>query len=366
MVIRIFFAIQLYFVLILVPKSWVIRRILLRVSGALTGLIVTQEGLDTVHANQCKMIISNHICHVDSLAFESLLSCFMNIEKNRIPTFLRWILKYDEVKPGDPVPSLVFAEGASTNGNSGILRFSSWPFDIKNEPFFVAILTISRPYFVQIAPSVLGGNWWSDFLWLLFTPYTHFRIRFVRAPEREEKLSNEEYSSVVQKFMASKLGINATKFDAKEKVEYAKRYLHEQGRQSRERPSRRSATSSNSSSTKQTTAVDDTLDIMLTQVKDVLPQVPITVIRNDIKKTRCIDTTISNILEGRVVYTPEIPGQKIEENAQPKNNPSNSKVAGNMFGKDSAERHLSFQEKKKAFIEAARQKYIAKHNLDVR
>ena len=36
-------------------------------------------------------------------------------------------------------------------------------------------------------------------------------------------------------------------------------------------------------------------------------------------------------------------------------NPPKSKVAANLFRKDPTERHLSFQERKKAFIEAARQ-----------
>jgi hypothetical protein len=48
---------------------------------------------------------------------------FQNANKNRIPTFLRWILKYDEVKAGDAVPALVFPEGASTSGTSGLLKF---------------------------------------------------------------------------------------------------------------------------------------------------------------------------------------------------------------------------------------------------
>ena len=77
MVIRIFFALQLYLILSVIPKSWLIRRLLLRISGALTGLVVTQEGLDIVYRTEYKMIISNHISHIDSLAFESLLPCFM-------------------------------------------------------------------------------------------------------------------------------------------------------------------------------------------------------------------------------------------------------------------------------------------------
>lgn len=365
MVIRIFFAFQLYLVLSLVPKSWLIRRLLLRISGALTGLIVTQEGLDIVHRTNYKMIVSNHISHIDSVAFESLLSCFMNANKNRIPTFLRWILKYDEVKAGDAVPALVFPEGASTSGTSGLLKFSSWPFDTKNEPFVLALITVSRPYFVQIAPSVLGGNWWSDFLWLLFTPYSHFKIRFVQPPKREDELTNEEYSIIVQNFMAAKLGITTTKFDAKEKIEYAKRYFYERARERRERAGMRiTSNQPHTTVTQANSALDSRLESMATQVKDVLPQVPITVIRKNIKTTKCIDTTISNILEGNVSYTPELPGQKTQQNPEPKNNPSTSKVAASTFGRDSTERHLSFQERKKAFIEAARQKYIAKHNLN--
>ena len=290
---------------------------------------------------------------------------FQNADKNRVPAFLRWILKYDEVKPEDAVPSLIFPEGASTSGTNGLLKFSSWPFDLKNEPLVLALITMSRPYFVQISPSVLGGNWWSDFLWLLFTPYSHVKIRFVQPPQRDDGITEEEYSVIVQNFMAENLGIGATKFDAKEKMEYAKRYFYERACQRREQATiLRNTAMSNTTGT--SARSDCREESMANQVKDVLPQVPITVIRKDIKKTKCIDTTISNILEGRVKYSPEVPGQKIQEKPQHKSNPGKIKVATeNTFGKDSAERHLSFQERKKAFIEAARQKYIAKHNLEV-
>lgn len=90
-------------------------------------------------------------------------------------------------------------------------------------------------------------------------------------------------------------------------------------------------------------------------------------------KTKNVDQTITNILEGRVQYTPI---SRETKPATPKTSPASSAstsqpqnnsmiAAASTFGKTAHERNLSFQERKKLLIENARRRYIEKHNLNI-
>lgn len=94
-----------------------------------------------------------------------------------------------------------------------------------------------------------------------------------------------------------------------------------------------------------------------------------------------MDTTITNILEGRVRFTPET--SRSVAVASTSNQPSTSlnkstiaagvaaaplshlHMAASSFGKNASERTRSFQERKEQLIAAARRRYIEKHNLDI-
>lgn len=93
--------------------------------------------------------------------------------------------------------------------------------------------------------------------------------------------------------------------------------------------------------------------------------------------TKNVDITITNILEGQIVFTPEIP-QASSSKSSPVRIPTNEtksalttatpardilSTAATTFGKTAQERMLSYQERKKILIENARQRYIEKHGL---
>lgn len=95
-------------------------------------------------------------------------------------------------------------------------------------------------------------------------------------------------------------------------------------------------------------------------------------------KTKNVDHTITNILEGHVQYTPEL--QRRESNSSPLPGTSSSNTAASTssgsstagliaaastFGKSAQERSQSFQDRKKQLIENARKRYIEKHNLNL-
>jgi len=117
---------------------------------------------------------------------------------------------------------------------------------------------------------------------------------------------------------------------------------------------------------------------MARQVKEVLPMVPYNTICTDLIKTRNVDQTITNILEGHVTYIPETPSTTSSPPTLPSNvnvAPDTSRhkqikqdplcTAASSFGKSAQERMLSFQERKQLLIETARQRYIEKHGLNI-
>lgn len=96
-------------------------------------------------------------------------------------------------------------------------------------------------------------------------------------------------------------------------------------------------------------------------------------------KTRNVDSTITNILEGRVLFVPE-QISSTSANPQPSTSvatatnvtPSTStsdrelfNTAASTFAKSAQERNKSFQERKEQLIANARRRYIEKHNLNI-
>lgn len=131
-------------------------------------------------------------------------------------------------------------------------------------------------------------------------------------------------------------------------------------------------------------------------VKGVLPQVPEFVIRHDLEITGNVDESITRLLDGTVVYEPEIrvkpnnikktnenkdqakPASNDQTNAQTNQSAqSESNLISNMnapspmsfstkassFEKNPKERMRSYQERKKQLLEIARKHFIEKHGL---
>nr|DBA29576.1 TPA: hypothetical protein GDO54_009790 [Pyxicephalus adspersus] len=98
---------------------------------------------------------------------------------------------------------------------------------------------------------------------------------------------------------------------------------------------------------------------MAGRVKEVLPQVPLSVIHRDLALTGCVDTTITNILEGGVPYVPEAEPQTGSETPGRSSSPPTRTVQKG-FARKPEERHLSLQERKEALYEHARRRYLEK------
>lgn len=125
------------------------------------------------------------------------------------------------------------------------------------------------------------------------------------------------------------------------------------------------------------------IESMAAHVKEVLPQVPIDVIRKDLTVTTNVDETITRLLDGTVVYVPEAQPSSCQASDTVKTSPSPATsssatslqscansisyppliTAASSFGKNASERNKSFEERKAKLIEESRQRYLSKQEL---
>ncbi|RZC32484.1 ancient ubiquitous protein 1-like, partial [Asbolus verrucosus] len=259
------------------------------------------------------------------------------------------------------IPVHFTPEDKITNGRA-VLKFKTYPFSLTNKVQPVCI-SIERP-FLDLSVTTLGSSYWIDVLFYMFSPLTNYKLKFLPPLERKSLLE-AEFSEIVRQNIATALKIETPDFSAADLLEWEKRQLAEQQRApSAPRPA----------------SIDNEVRRMALQVKEVLPHVPLNAIFRDLNKTRNVDNTITNILEGRVQFVPE---QPLTSNPQPSTSvvsstntstatPSTSSnyrdlfnTAASTFAKSAQERNKSFQERKEQLIANARKRYIEKHNLNI-
>ncbi|XP_013379693.1 ancient ubiquitous protein 1 [Lingula anatina] len=374
-VLRFFIGLHTYVISCILPKSSIIRSCVFRVMYGILGIVVTVTNPEN-RDKRCKVIVTNFVSSFDRTAVDLVYPAIMPSVWD-LPPLLNWMLGYSNmgVKQGRDIlirnakkhllesnlPVLAHPEGASTNGKVGMLKFSVWPFSLE-DPVQPILISVQRP--IPIAASVLGGRWWLDVFWSLFVPYTHFKLRVLPTMEAQDEESVEDFTKRVQQVMAEELGITATNFSSADKVEYAKRKLIVQPDSS---TNSRKATDQQSQSSQvappSSPGADTRLHTMAMQVREVLPHVPIEVIKRDLGTTRDVDTTITNILEGRVKYEPE--SERTQSSSRPQVKPtpvSPSSNAAKSFSRSPQERTLSLNDRKQALLENARRRYLQKNS----
>ena len=222
-----------------------------------------------------------------------------------------------------------------------------------------------------------------------------------------ENESSEDMSKRIETLIANELDVPVTNFTVNDKLELEKRLSCEMKVIKQPQTIR--------------TNIDPGLIEMASKVKDVLPDVPLSVIYKDLgalfneyrkfsiyrsifdiidyensniiltflhffflARTRNVDLTVANFLEGLIKYTPEkmtssssdsltsttsgFENRKSSLNATVGGSaqPSTSfNTSSKTFHKSAQERMISFQERKLRLIQNARQRYIEKHALNV-
>lgn len=404
--IRFFIGFQAYLAASLLPQLTFIRSFVLRSMSLVLGIVVRQESPGN-RDKSVKLIVANHLTPFDHLAIHL-------IEGTVTPNSWGWPSPLGEVigvrdlgiKQGNesliqnaanhlqkPSSAPLFAqpEGASTNGKRGLLKFSTWPFALGSSLTSVqpVALSVWRPGIADLAPSPLASRPWTDLFWFLFVPFTLFTVRYLPCVQKREDESVEEFADRVQSVVAAKLGLIPTKYTVSDKLEHEKRYLLELERASLASSPSTSLTSNqginvrNRIRTPMPLTPSTELQRMARQVKEVLPHVPLDAITRDLAKTRSVDVTIANILEGQVMFQPEptpqttsspsVPLWKPEKpvSSSPSSSSPSSSASSSLdtsapnFPKTASERMLSFQQRKDRLIENARRRYIEKNGLKI-
>eukprot|EP00076_Gallus_gallus_P040676 XP_025006214.1 ancient ubiquitous protein 1 isoform X3 [Gallus gallus] len=355
LVLRLFIGVHVFLVSCILPDG-TLRRLIVRVMCSVLGLFV-QQSSPRLRDAAVQVYIANHVTHFDHNVISLLTSC-NTPALNGAPGFICWSRGFmelgvtgsraelvDSLKAysshrGNP-PLLLFPEEAATNGRAGLLRFSSWPFSILDVVQPVA-LQVQRPL---IAVSVADSSWITELFWTFFVPFTVYQL------------------------LAMELGVVSTRLTAADKAEHMKRLRHTShlpfAPASSQPLAARLRMPSSLSGIGSFAPEDTRFTTMAQQVKEVLPHVPLEVIRTDLAQTNCVDTTIANLLEGRVPFFPEseagtdLPAPSTSWAASASGIQGSvalpsSKPATKQFAKSPMERHLSLQERKRALYDYAR------------
>ncbi|XP_069601092.1 lipid droplet-regulating VLDL assembly factor AUP1 isoform X2 [Ranitomeya imitator] len=343
---RLFIGAHVFLVSCALPDC-AIRRLLVRVMSSVLGVLVSESGGRDAAV---KIFVSNHVTCMDHNVLSLLTAC-STPAMSCPPGFLCWArgflelgspgsriqllesLKHYLSQPGSP-PLLLFPEEGTTNGGVGLLHFSSWAFSL-SDSLQPVTLRASRPL---LSVAVAGSPWYVELFWTLFSPYSVYRVRWLPPVCRSLRESDEDFASRVQKLLALTLGVQGTKHTAADSTEHVKR------RRKRE-PTQSMPTTSPAASH------------MAQRVKEVLPQVPLSVIHKDLAQTGCVDATITNLIEGRVQYLPE---EESHTGSEMPGRTASSKPIPRSFARRPEDRHLSLQERKEALYDCARRKYLEK------
>ncbi|XP_067836398.1 lipid droplet-regulating VLDL assembly factor AUP1 isoform X2 [Heptranchias perlo] len=346
MLLRIFIGIHVFLVSSALPDS-LLRRIIVRAMCSILGMFVSQNNCRQRDKN-VKTYISNHVTQFDHNMLSFLTPCHTPLLEGQ-SGFVSWARGYLELGWMDnrtrlaealrhynslerAQPLLLFPEDETTNGKVGLLKF-----------------------------------------------------RWLPSMSQMDEESEEEFTVRVQERLAVELGVVSTQHTKSDKAEYLKRMKHPAPQAvnsaNSHPPAARARTFLPGLSISSLSAEDVRITGMAKQVKEVLPHIPLSVIKMDLVNTKCVDTTITNLLEGRVQFTPE------EVSASPsstslsshphlapcdsitsvKKAPMDARAAKPVtkatFEKSPVDRHLSLHERKEALYAYARRRYIEKHGL---
>lgn len=344
------------------------------------GLSVNIKTSDKTKIEGANLYVSNHVSILDHLAVHSvtdavlpgriltpLLAAVCGTKAFNTRTSITQHLSTPNIQP-----LYIHPEGVSTNGRA-LLKFETWPFQHVERVQPIAI-TIARPTPLNIAVSTIEGTYLTDLFFYLFSPYTVYELTFLPICEKKS-MGDEEFAEKIRRDIAQCLQISCADFNMSEVKEFEKKYKLELYRPQQQQFTNR---------------IPPELQNMGRMVKEVLPMVPINVIYKDLVRTRNVDQTITNILEGNVSYSPELPSTPTHSSSpltapypndsSPSTSASyttasvtllNNRVntadpmctAAQSFGKSAKERMLSFQERKELLIENARRRYLAKHGM---
>lgn len=352
---RLFIALQLWLVAILLPDCTTVRTFLSRGFSFAFGIVVKiPEG--EVRDKQLRILIANNVSVLDHLALYKATQA-LTPTVWEVPTAMGHALGLQIMDMSSKEALIanikqflatsnsniaIQPEFGITNSRVALLKFNSWPFTIEASVQPVAVKAW-RPEFIPIGLTSLAARWWTDVFWFMFVPCTVFTFKYLKIKQNPDC---DALVREVEKDIATSLGLRTSSHTVSDKIEFEKRYIMEKT-QSR----RFDRTSPNSQ-----VIPSGEIQRMVRQVSEVLPLVPHNVILRDLLKTRNVDITIANILDGIVTYTPDS-SQTVTPSASTYHEQRISVKGNSNLG------YSSFQKRKDKMIRDARERYIQKHGL---
>ncbi|EFO20666.1 hypothetical protein LOAG_07822 [Loa loa] len=317
---RIIIGVHIFLTACILRKTMLLRCTVLRVMSCLLGLVVFSGGPAGNWDHKTHLLVANHISTLDHMVIDLIEPCILPSVWD-IPGILRWCLGYKDLgaRQGraelirrskifcekNVLPLLTFPEGAMTSGSIGLLKFSTWPFEVTDSVQPV-LISVYRPFFGNIAVSVLGGAWWQDIFYFLFVPFTVMKVRWLHPLHRKKSSDSnkpsettEEFTRRVADIMATRLGIAATSFTSQDAVEEAKRHL-----EGRRRSFLNIRLNSNyprkNRSWQSVKSITEYLDSLTMKIKQAFPAVPLVAIREDLEQTQDGNATCERITAGKI------------------------------------------------------------------
>ncbi|XP_065883334.1 lipid droplet-regulating VLDL assembly factor AUP1-like isoform X2 [Dysidea avara] len=325
LLLRLCIGVQVLLLLLLVPDRFPWKRGMLRVMFTTLGIVVSCDHKG--HNPNAKVYPSS-----DQLLTPTLLPYQLLVAKDD-ETCQREVTKVT-----NSLQIIAQPEATPTNGSHALLKYRMWPFVLDKQVQPVVIET-QRPLNVAglNITTVTTYSPVMDLLSCMYCPVTVFRVRFLPVISCHYDESVEQFTIRTQQVVGSTLHLTCTQLDGTD----VDRWI---------RPSATKTTTTNNvpfipiSHFNKMLPQDPQLEVMLSQVRDVLPHISDHVIRRDLMLTRDVDKTITNVLEGKIQFNeePDFP-QATTSSAKPD------------FS------NLSFPERKAAFLEEARRRFILKH-----
>ncbi|CAK1550925.1 unnamed protein product [Leptosia nina] len=352
MVLRIILACILWIASFILPDKSASRQFISTLACITFGVYIKVKGK---RDPKCSVLVANYVSCLDSLAASRALGS-ITLRKWKVPPFFASTLGIKNIaqfvrkqhfaeSPEKPV--LLQPEGGPTNGK-GLLKFTDWSIPLTNTVQPIAI-SVERPFTTVTLHrhSEAGRRFpWRDLAWFLCSPCSVFTVRALPPLERSGD-TDQMFAERIRQALAENLQVEATEVN----WEDLRRAVLPRAPVPRTGPS---------------SAVSNERSRLARQVKEVLPNVPLQDIMKDLAKTRSVDVTITNFLEGLTPYTPEYPAAS---EPQPSTSAPQPKYITppptGVFPKTARERQMSFQERKAQMIAEARQRYIEKHAISL-
>jgi ancient ubiquitous protein 1 len=216
-------------IFLMMPSTKQFKQIFCKGAAAIIGILYkfNNEYHISSLATPPRFVVSNHSYTFEFIAFITRYWCLLTARKSVLDHWLlaRTAILVDIVVVNNlksqytdvaktPYPIFVFPEGATTNGRVGLLKYNPLIFSY-GESILPIATKISRP--LPIAFCTLHFSLITDFLWLLYSPWTLFEYTILPVQKILPGESPEEFAKRVQVITADTLRLIATDFTAEDK-----------------------------------------------------------------------------------------------------------------------------------------------------